>query len=112
MNLKEALKAAIDGAKIRHSGWPDGAFFRWNNEYMIDDVCNFWRPLKSEVDSDLWEIIPEPVKYSVDVWLQKIPKVNRDGGPLEACLFNQRQWSLHQSAGTTKYRITVEEVAE
>ncbi len=66
MNKKEALKAAIDGKKVRRKEWNpdnyiwfDGQTFRWkysNITYIGGDYGE-------------WEIVKEPVKWSEEVYI-------------------------------------------
>lgn len=32
LNKAQAMKAALDGKRIRHSGWPPAGFVRWDSE--------------------------------------------------------------------------------
>lgn len=115
MNFKEALKAAIDGAKIRLPIWKKESFATWSSEKSIFMDENFFSTSfdVSESNSTDWEIVPNLVKYSVNVWLNKKPK---------NCLFSnefikflvgyETEWSSTSFEQAKKYRITVEEVGE
>lgn len=112
MNLKEALKAAIDGAKIRHSGWPVGVFVFWNGELFLDHHGDSWAAISSEKDTMDWEIVIKPVKYSVNIWFNDTPNPTSIDRYLSEYLFGGVGWSANQYDGYKKYRITVEAVDE
>lgn len=113
MNLKEALKAALDGKKIRHKEWTEGeitgivfedGWFRAGGFY--------WSPHTYHALTDEWEIIHEPVKYSVDVWFGETPKCDPEEHDLLGLVFGWSSYSSTKCNGFKKYRVTVEEVAE
>jgi hypothetical protein len=55
MNYKEALKAAIDGKKVRVCEWPEGEFVRFNSGWFIDeDGYNY--PMASFAGNEKWEL--------------------------------------------------------
>lgn len=56
-----------------------------------------------------WRIKPEPVKYSVDVWLDKVPVIDRTDGTLGRYLVGDIRWSEKELEGFKKYSITVED---
>jgi hypothetical protein len=112
MNLKEALKAAIDGKEIRLPTWVCDDFVRWNLYYFVDNRGGSWRCLKEDMDSTNWEIFKEPLKYIVDVWLSNVPTPKSFNDTLSGYLFGRIGWDRKPFGESKKYKITVEGVVE
>lgn len=107
MNLKKAMKAAIDGHilvdkndnKLRF----DGLYFYLNN--FVVEVPNAVK--------EGWEIVQKPVKYSVDVWLNEKPASDLEYNDFKSFLVGDKTgWSALPYVRTKRYSITVEEVVE
>ena len=105
MNLNEALKAAIDGHKVEL----DNQIINFNGVYFV----NQYGDEAIRCVSDDWKIVREPVKYSVDVWLDGRPRVFFNSIDLDDFLFGEAiKWASLKFRGSKKYRVTVEEVTE
>jgi hypothetical protein len=124
MNLKEALIACMNGAKIRYKGWgsQDGESL---DVYDSTDYVEFrdnwfkmgehsWSPREFVVLSDDWEIVKEPKIHQVELWTVPGWKPNSTASDLSGFLFGDG-WS-HSNDNLDmqmqKVRITVEEIEE
>ena len=60
MNLKEALKAAIDGKKIKNEKFRGGYYLGWSEVWycFIDSRCDRVRFIASDFELD-WEVIAD-----------------------------------------------------
>jgi hypothetical protein len=107
------LKAAIDGEKIRLPSWAKIAYFvTWDSLYFVDNRNAKWGPMAKDMDSTNWEIVKEPVKYSVDVWFSNVPTPKSFDDILSGYLFGRIGWERKPFNNSKKYKITVEEVQE
>lgn len=111
MNLKEALKAAIDGKKIRRAS--KAGYIRWFDGALRDNygsLVEFKGEWETATD---WEIVHEPVKYSVELWLPAKPMAQDRSNVLTGFLFDCSGWSPHFTHEMqTKIRVTVEELPD
>jgi hypothetical protein len=107
MNLKEALKAAIDGHKIARVGANPRYYVRFEEGVFVDQGGDSVRPR-----GDDWEIVSEPVKYSVDVWLENTPEKSTAGDIGMYVFGKYGEWRSNKHTKCKKYRVTVEEIAE
>jgi hypothetical protein len=67
------------------------------------------------IPEGVWEIYKEPhtpVKYSVDLFLDDIPKPELELSSLKCTLIGGAAWSHEAYRNWKKYKITVEEVTE
>lgn len=56
-----------------------------------------------------WRIKPEPIKYSVDVWLEKTPAIAAKAQTLGQYLVGENNyWELKAGHNYKHYKITVE----
>lgn len=111
MNLKEALKAAIDGKKIRRAS--KAGYIRWFDGALRDNygsLVEFKGEWETATD---WEIVHEPVKYSVELWFGNAPSQRKDGDILDYILCGFGRWNRVKSEWCQKkYRVTVEELPD
>lgn len=113
MNLKEALKAAIDGHNVRGKTWREGSFWYYctENNYFCHSNGIKIASFADHLGTD-FEVIPELLKYSVDVWLFQEPKCMPSATYITEFLFGQSYYSSAKDEGAKRYRVTVEEVQE
>lgn len=130
ITTSEAAKTMIDGRVCEH--W--GSDFRWNLDKFerFDEANRFWTMVTVIPQSDKWTIKKDPLKYSIDIWLDtdtcapEFDAVSRKNS-LARFLLGTTRWSrtgkLIVSPGmvtrevktgrfTHRFRITVERIDE
>ena len=64
MNKGEALKAAIDGAKISNKEWSKGASLKWDGKGFL--TAEGYHIDTTRMQSDDWELVKEPLRVEFD----------------------------------------------
>ena len=112
LSWQEAAKLMIDGATcIDQYGYEwgfDGSFY-----FMDGDGDE----RGAEIQEHTFTLKPEPIKYSVDVWLGRTPESVNTGSSLTKYLLGQPapSWDREKNEYNKhmkKYRITIEEVED
>lgn len=78
MDKKEAIRAVLDGKKVKHKSWESNVFIFLDDDIgfrKVDDCCDVieidWNDY---IDSDNWELYEEPKKEApeyIDLELEK-----------------------------------------
>lgn len=113
LDYKEAAKAMIDGEICVDK---DGSKWRYNDKkgaFEYNDKEAGWLRYNPNQHLEPFTIKKKPVKYSVDVWLEREPQKKKDADYLGYYLTGMNfSWSREPTPGHKQYRITVEEIEE
>jgi hypothetical protein len=93
---------------MKHHSEGKSVQFRPKNH---EDWCDFLgkNNMCSTCFEDEWRLKPEPVKYSVDIWTDKIPKSEDTHSIYGVTIGNDTNWETKKSNKfNTPVRITVE----
>lgn len=112
MELKEIMQHLVNDGKLTFPGWDLHKYI-----YLCDNKIMFHNGsimCTSYLDSPKWQKYTVPVRYSVDIWLNKTPRYDVMGLSLLGYIAGKdrdwNQWETHNC--NKKYKITVEEVKE
>jgi hypothetical protein len=73
MNYKEALKAAIEGKKVRVCDWLEGEFVRFNSGWFIDEDGHHYR-ISSFADNEKWELYVDSLP---ELYVDSLPELRQ-----------------------------------
>jgi hypothetical protein len=112
MNKREAIQAMLDGERVVHTGMSLKHALYMDKYGNITDGWDTYNLF--DFKNEGWMIVSDPVKYSVDIWLDGKPYHEPTCLNLFPYLFGEDvSWESKKRPGCNhKYRITVEELID